>query len=468
MTIKNKLNLPQGFVKAVSTENSKIGGFMNQEKASQRIQKRELRKEFREKRLEYEKKRRTEKISKKEKEALIIAGIPKVLKDDKKKPKKPNKKLDVKEFLAKCSFIMYTPYDKRDSIPPDWKPASFNYKRQHLEFLKRFVYPHPLPEILVWASHMWECREYDENHYVRHPEFRTIRLAKKWLKDIICGGSFYKRNTKFFTKAESHWFLTSKLPYNDVESVYKLYFYVKCRARAMNHRLSMMVSDIFSAKFIFGYRETLFKRDFKEKLLEGFLDLLARTPVNLLERSVVGDICDFVLNEVFQYEEKTFSFSGRTFSSLLKLTHEWHDQLPEGITENDLMMERHRIKDVPTLNTTWNGLGAEQFQTEADQFIWTVRELRTSKELRSEGIKMNNCLASYAYHCKCGRSAVFSVERINQLNQNKKSMANLEMRIDNRTLIQAKGSRNSVLPMNVMKVVSNWASQNRIKISLTV
>ena len=343
-----------------------------------------------------------------------------------------------------------------------------DYRRQHLEFLKRFVYPYPLPETLVWASHTWEFNEHKPNRYFQNYHYETIQLAKKWLKDIICGGSFYKRNSKFFTRAEAHWFLTSKLLYNDIESVFKLYFYAKCRARGMNHNLSIMVSDIFTVKFVFGYSYRLFYRDSVEKLLEGFLDLLARTPVHLLDRSVIGDISDFVLNEVFQYEENTFSFSGRTISSLIKLTNEWHEQLPDGITEDELLMERHRIKEVPTLNTTWKGLDAEQFQMEADQYTWVIRELKTSKELRSEGKKLNSCLASYAFYCKSGKSAIFTVERFSPESQKTESVASLEVKIDSRTLIQAKGSHNTDLSTNVMKVVTNWTSQKKIKIDLTV
>jgi len=372
-----------------------------------------------------------------------VKGIPVVLLEDKKRSKKPDKKLDLEEFLAKCAFIIYSPYDKRDSIPPGWKPrASFNYRRQHLEFLKRFVYPYPLPETLVWASHTWEFNEHKPNRYFQNYHYETIQLAKKWLKDIICD--------------------------NDIESVFKLYFYAKCRARGMNHNLSIMVSDIFTVKFVFGYSYRLFYRDSVEKLLEGFLDLLARTPVHLLDRSVIGDISDFVLNEVFQYEENTFSFSGRTISSLIKLTNEWHEQLPDGITEDELLMERHRIKEVPTLNTTWKGLDAEQFQMEADQYTWVIRELKTSKELRSEGKKLNSCLASYAFYCKSGKSAIFTVERFSPESQKTESVASLEVKIDSRTLIQAKGSHNTDLSTNVMKVVTNWTSQKKIKIDLTV
>ena len=66
-----------------------------------------------------------------------VKGIPVVLLEDKKRSKKPDKKLDLEEFLAKCAFIIYSPYDKRDSIPPGWKPrASFNYRTRKSIFIR--------------------------------------------------------------------------------------------------------------------------------------------------------------------------------------------------------------------------------------------------------------------------------------------------------------------------------------------
>jgi hypothetical protein len=41
------------------------------------------------------------------------------------------------------------------------------------------------------------------------PDIETIRLAKKWICDMVSGGSFYKKNREYFTKAESHFFLNT-------------------------------------------------------------------------------------------------------------------------------------------------------------------------------------------------------------------------------------------------------------------
>jgi hypothetical protein len=52
-------------------------------------------------------------------------------------------------------------------------------------------------------------------------------MAKNLIKDIVSGDSFYKRNKQYFTKAEAHCFLSSKIPFTDSGSVMKMFYYAK-------------------------------------------------------------------------------------------------------------------------------------------------------------------------------------------------------------------------------------------------
>ena len=441
---------------------------MKQSAWIERSRKRELRVIYRNKRLEYEKTKRPNIKEIAETRAIITKEINDVFLEDNKKPGKPDKKPGVEKFLALYSFIPSTPFDSRYSIPASWKPHSFNVRNQHLEFLKCFVYPYPLPVVLLWASH---CPEYfidTKGTSVGSPNRGFIKLAKKWIVDIVRGESFFKQNKLFFTKTEAHYFLSSKVPYVDATSVIKLYFYAKSRARSLNHKLSMMIADVFTIKFA---------NLFMNKLVEGFMDLLARTPEYRYDRSMLGDMADFVLSKIQEDKknrgrQEAYSFSGRTITSVIKMTNEWHEKVRREAEAQRIVRWREenrnheKCKAIDTSN--WKGMGISQFRYETEECIWTITELRTAQNLVNEGRKMKNCVASYAYNCALGSSAIFSMERIYLESQLIGKVATLEVNPSNRTLVQAKGVCNCALTSKVMSVVIRWVQVNRIKTGILV
>jgi hypothetical protein len=324
------------------------------------------------------------------------------------------------------------------------------------------VFPYPVPETLLWTTHYPEYVISRTGKREMKPNHSIIILAKKWIKDITSGESFYKRNKDYFTKAEAHYFLSSRLAFNDTSSVVTLYFYAKCRARSLNHKLSMMIAEVFTAKFLY---------QFKNRLVESFLDLLSRTPDYRYERGMLGDISDFVLekireNENEQNEHRHYTFSGRTITSIIALTNEWHERLrrPRGAHRN-VQIADPKIKN-PIDTSHWKGMGLAQFRHETEDYLYTVTELRTAQDLVNEGRKMKNCIASYNHVCAFGNCAIFTVERIHPNSQIIEKAATLEVQISNRTLIQAKGKCNSIITPKVSNIVTRWAQTHRIKAKL--
>jgi len=435
----------------------------------ERNHKRELRILYRTKRLEREQANRLNYKEKAMEAACYDKQVREDLREDKKKPGKPDRKPGPAYFLSLYSYIPSTAYDTRYSIPSSWKPPSFNVRKQHLEFLKNFVYPYPLPETLLWASHATEY--FVDRNGVRNktPDYAFIQLAKRWIGDIVSGESFYKRNKKFFTKAEAHFFLTAKVPYIDGGSVLRLYFYAKCRARGINHKLGMMAADVFTVKF---------SNHFRNGLVEGFLDLLARTPKYRYERNMLGDLSDFVLEKMRENKnrkQEPFSFSGRTITSVIKLTNEWHECLRREAEADraahraDMLNRAGNGKSEKAIDTSkWKGMGVSQYRVEKEECVWTITELLTAQDLLNEGRKMRNCVSSYAYTCASGKSSIFTVERIYSVSQLIEKTATVEVSRANRSVIQAKGKCNTAVPPKAMSVITKWAQANRIKMGLLV
>ena len=432
----------------------------------ERNRKREIRTIYRNKRLEYEQSKRPPSRREKDaREAALNKEIKEIFQADGKRRGKPDKKPGQDEFLKVYSYIPGTAFDLRYHIPSSWKPQSFNKRKQHLEFLKKFVYPYPLPETLLWASHCPEQILDASGKKGKSPDFVYIRLAKKWISDIVSGQSFYRLNRQFFTKAEAHFFLSSKVPYSDPTSILTLYFYAKSRAHSLNHKQSMMIANVFTVKF---------QNCFRNNYVDGFLELLSKTPQYPYENGMLGDISDFVLSKINE-KGSSFSFNGRTITSIIKLTNEWHEEIrreaeAQRIQQEAYWRERNRtgVKERPIDTSHWRGMNIGQFTYVTDDFTWTVTELKTAQDLVNEGRKMKNCVASYAYNCATGDSAIFSLERIYPVGKIIEKVATLEVFPSKRILIQARGKCNSAITPKIESIVVRWGQANGIKVGVLV
>jgi hypothetical protein len=416
---------------------------------TERLRKRELRIMLREKIMLHKTQERERASEDKRAAASKNEKIAIALREDNKKSKPSRKRPGPGMFIEMYSYIPITRFDKRNAIPRDWVARSFNERLQHREFIKKFIYPYSMPEILLWASRQKESileKPSPDDCYI-------IRLSKKWICDIVSGESFYKRNKDRFTRAEAHWFLNASLSYDSLDSVIERMYYAKCRAIGMNHKLSVIISSVFVRKFGNQY--------IKHPLVIGFLDLISRTTNYQFDSGIVSDISDFILNKVHEYlGDSKFSLSGRTIISLVALANEWHRDLQREKEARDAA--RHQIRHADR----WSGLGIENFNYQQDDFIWTISEIKTFQALVNEGRKMKNCVASYDYKCATGQCSIFSVSRWYEINKITDNIATLEVNRSDRTLVQAKGKCNSKVTDKVMNIVTRWARKNRIKIKL--
>ena len=434
--------------------------------------KRELRILYRENILEHEHQKHENRKSEIIKTAIADKNAIRVLKEDNKKSVKSEKKPGADFFLPVYSFIPFNSFDLRRNIPSSWKPHSFNSRKQHLEFIKRFIYPFPVPENLIWAAHE---EEIELNHNVeknRVKYYKLIELSKKWICDITSGNSFYKKNKEWFTKAEAHYFLSAKITYTDITSVLKMYFYAKCKGRAFNHKFSMIIADVFTVKFHENYTNAL---------IISFLDLLSRTPDYGYERGMLGDLCDFVIikideNKKLRKKINSFTFSGRTIHSVIVLVNEWHEVLrKEAEAQRTLRNEarnylfRRNGRNEKSIDTScWKSIGIEKFNYKTEECVLTVTEILTAKDMLNEGNKMKNCVASYTFRCASGDCAIFTLERIYPISQQIEKIATLEVIPAKRILIQAKGKCNTALTPKALNIVNRWAMATGIKVNLLV
>jgi hypothetical protein len=400
-------------------------------------------------------------IEKEEKDKLEAKSI---LSADRKK-EKPDKKLATARLKDAFSFIPYnlSQYDKRQEIPSGYKPRSFNETRQYTDFLKQFIYPYKIPTILLFAT-MEDEYYIDEHGRKKKTQWaEIIRLSKKWICDIVSGQSFHFRNKEYFTKAESHIFLNTVIPYTGAAAVLETYFYAKCAARKIERKRCAVIARVFVEKF---------GSHFNHHAVTGFLDLLSRNADYRVDYGQLGDICDFVLAKVLNERDMipAFTFSGRTMASVVALANEWHAQLQiEQEALKALADERERIDQDKLrqkyLARKWQGLPIPDFRFENDAGVWKVTQLRSVGQLLDEGRRMKNCVSSYSDKCERGESNIFNATCVLKESGATESKATLEVNAS-RFLIQAKAKCNAKVTRETMSVINRWAQANRIRVTV--
>jgi hypothetical protein len=324
-----------------------------------------------------------------------------------------------------------------------------------------FTCPCPIPEKIIWTS-LDNERNYRDNHYRD-----IIKLTRKWLDDLLSGGSFYKKNKIFFTrKLEAIYFI---LRMNSRNSIINTFFYAKCKSRHMPNIISDRISEIFVHKF---------ERYFNHSMVTDFLDLIARTDIKRLynynDFHYLDDICDFVFSKIVNNKETgeqgtAFSFKGRTLKSVIRLMNEWHLNLLNEIEG----VENLENLDIPSFLRSsnfqiykWDGLSLADYQCKTNNYTWVVSELRNSLSLYREGQKMRHCVVSYAQRCASGECSIFNISCKHKENNTIESMATLEINTSTKTLVQARGKFNHTVTDETMSIITQWTKENGIVIDL--
>ncbi|MFP3042950.1 PcfJ domain-containing protein [Treponema primitia] len=430
---------------------------------SEEIRRREKRLLRREKTIAHVGRKRQYRLERKEKKEAENSAAAQILAEDRKKNIPSDKKSDACKLLEAFSYISWTPYDKRDTLPQGFRSHSFNKDRQHIDFFKTYIYPYPIPLPLLFTT-LQKDHFLDERGKERKSAYYgLINLSKQWVSDIASGDSFHQKNKEYFTKAEAHYFLTETLPYSGPLSVVRLYFYAKCKARNMGVKQCMIIAKVFTLKF---------EKYFNHAIVTGFLDLLARSPGYQVEEGELGDICDFVLakiNKKIKWGEKfqPFSFSGRTMTSIIAAANEWHAEIQREQEALNMVARAGNLRQqhspaADTLEKRWKGFSIANFAFETVECKWKVTQLLTAQDLLNEGRKMKNCVSSYAYKCLSGECSIFNLSSYGKDSRLIESHATLEVTKD-RLLIQAKAKCNFRVSPKAMNVINRWAQTNRIK-----
>lgn len=188
------------------------------------------------------------------------------------------------------------------------------------------------------------------------------------------------------------------------------------------------------------------------------LSFLARHP--MLDPAQVGPIIDYLHHQKFVPApavilDGTFvqpgpphsglSMKGRDPESLVRQVTAWHRQLARVPRGQDYVWPASGIA------------GYDRIEGEPGrQRRFTVAELRGTAELRGEGAAMRHCVATYAWSCKNGHSAIFSVQVLDA--DGERRLVTAEVHVKTRRIVQVRGRLNAMPTQFDQRILQAWAT----------
>ncbi len=322
-------------------------------------------------------------------------------------------------------------------------------------------------EMPAFMDRVWETgNNIHISWYLHLGEGKNLRTAQLLPMKVS------KKLAFFFLKAPGSYSVNQALRWSQV------------RASGGTHALAQSIANSYLGEKIEGH----------ENFWQSVIDFFVRQQetLNLVQ---VGPIIDYILSrrylhrrwedQVLPPEQPNFSMKGRTLDTLMRDMDRWHRDMaanPLNYQYIDDRLDMQRIAQEEAENADniqdfwknnkdwwkkfekkWASFGVRIFEYREGagkgQRVFTIRHLKNAQQLITEGSSMQHCVASYAYRCETGISAIFALE----VKAEKKSekLATIELNAFKK-VVQARARRNAT-PSDVAKrVIRLWAAHNGI------
>src|SRR5690606_7596196 len=171
----------------------------------------------------------------------------------------------------------------------------------------------------------------------------------------------------------------------------------------------------------------------------------------MLDPSQIKPLIDFINNR-YQADKK-FSMKGRSPMAMIRAMEEWHQDLYK-----EKIFKEHNY----TPSGFKSGYWQDKIKNKTGHIYreWTIKEILTSKELHMEGRAHSHCVASYGKSIANGSISIWS------MTCNKERVITIEVKNQYKKIVQARGRFNRVTTNEEFKIISQWAQENNLDISL--
>jgi hypothetical protein len=169
-----------------------------------------------------------------------------------------------------------------------------------------------------------------------------------------------------------------------------------------------------------------------------------------LDLDRVGPLVDFIANR--KRADSSYSMKGRTINSMLRAMEAWHRELSRARKVENIAFRKSGIP-----GGTWTS-PAKTRRGQPTTVTWDIREILTSQELAAEGREMHHCVYSYANWVKERAVSIWSLRR------DRERLLTVEVRNQNREIVQARGSFNRRATSPEINKLKHWASESGLKL----
>jgi hypothetical protein len=335
-----------------------------------------------------------------------------------------------------------------------YKPKSYNPDKQLIDFIKHLFVKYPVPYFMFQcmveqgpikygepATHRRGDVYFGRGQNYKPDEFLYLHdIYRDWFFCIAQGGSFQKLTKSVFTKKEAVLFL--KAPFNEKE-IHINIWWAKMKALDIpNYMIPSLIDKLFRNRHIFSDDGRFME------ILHFFANHHAE-----IEKQEFDEITDFIDWKL--RHEPEFRYKGRTVSSMIKLSNEWHAALQKAKLGS---------------NVSWAGFMHEIWKHDEKDFTCEVVELTSNKLLYSEGRKQKHCVYSYVDRCANGHCSIFSFRVYKKFLQgvdadNKPiwdkgeeiKRLTIEVNIKDRNIVQVRGSLNRSAESDEKRILNLWA-----------
>jgi len=323
---------------------------------------------------------------------------------------------------------------EKDWIRPiaDWVPRGKSRDTQFFSLAEHLLSRYKTPQFLWSAFFDFEHAE------------KTVPLVIH----VARGGSLYDKvkDGSFpvpFTRKLCHQFLSTTSDYTFMSAVRKTQVEAEGGDRNLfriwsqsRHALRLQTAEV-------------------EAFWATVLQFFART--TMLDPAQIGPLIDYIQNRYTA--DKTYSMKGRSILALMRDRDEWHQELAAVKVFKKRNYEPSGFKQAQ-YTKQYPNLGKSGHY----QVNWYIFEILTATELADEGRSMRHCVYSYASRIERGDVSIWSL-----CGESKgQDLRYLTIEVNNRAkaIVQVRGICNSRGNAPELGVVSQWASENGLTMSL--
>lgn len=381
-------------------------------------------------------KKKTEIQIRKEKEeekiAAAKAALTKAKKTEKASRIDPRKRKDV--FFLTRYLAEYPGGPNALRSRGDYVARTYNLGRQVTDLVDYLYVRYRVPTFLYRSMLSRKGIELVFGDGQRDPDFwRECSRPRfvRWFFLAAQGGSVAKDMADLLTKKEVHWFMQAPME-NTIE---RNLFWAKCAAAGVPGPLCQFLTDAVGSP---NQQKALGER-------MGDLVRFYANECGHMRQNDLREITDFVRAMI---EEPGFSFKGRTFGSMVKLSNDWH---------------RYTYSAKVTIYRSWtSAFGLWEHRLKGA--VVRATELTNNRALADEGKRQRHCVFSYASACGQGYSRIVSmrwmVPAANALGVEELNRLTLEIHPRDRAIVQIRGRQNRGATDEEMKIIRLWAGEH--------